>query len=109
MMSGSSSSAGVTSAVVICSASRAITGRRMSRGRKCGSRLTFRPMTVDHDALREKYREERDKRLRPDGNDQYLEPTGRFASMLDDPYTERIDRAPRTDEVTVALIGGGFS
>ena len=37
-------------------------------------------MTIDHDALRVKYREERDKRLRPDGNDQYLEPTGRFAA-----------------------------
>ena len=66
-------------------------------------------MTVDHGALRVKYREERDKRLRPDGNDQYLEPTGRFAAMLDDPYTERIERAPRFDDVTVALIGGGFS
>ena len=66
-------------------------------------------MTVDHDALRVKYREERDKRLRPDGNDQYLEPTGRFASMLDDPYAERIEREPLFDEVTVALIGGGFS
>jgi cation diffusion facilitator CzcD-associated flavoprotein CzcO len=66
-------------------------------------------MTVDHDALREKYRLERDKRLRPDGNDQYLEPTGRFASMVDDPYVERVEREPRLDEVTVALIGGGFS
>ncbi len=66
-------------------------------------------MTVDHDALRVKYREERDKRLRPDGNDQYLEPTGRFASMLDDPYAERIEREPCFDDVTVALIGGGFS
>ena len=66
-------------------------------------------MTIDHDALRVKYREERDKRLRPDGNEQYLEPTGRFASMLDDPYAERIEREPRFDDVTVALIGGGFS
>src|SRR6516165_2009214 len=66
-------------------------------------------MSVDHAALRLKYREERDKRLRPDGNDQYLEPTGRFASMLDDPYTERVEREPLFDEVTVALIGGGFS
>ena len=66
-------------------------------------------MTIDHGALRVKYREERDKRLRPDGNDQYLEPTGRFASMLDDPYIERIERAPRFVAVTVALIGGGFS
>jgi hypothetical protein len=66
-------------------------------------------MSVDHAALRVKYRRERDKRLRPDGNDQYLQPTGRFASMLDDPYTATIDREPRFDEVTVALIGGGFS
>src|ERR1700759_2906272 len=66
-------------------------------------------MTIDHDALREKYRIERDKRLRPDGNDQYLEPTGRFSSMVDDPYVARVEREPRFDEVTVALIGGGFS
>ncbi len=66
-------------------------------------------MTIDHDSLRVKYRQERDKRLRPDGNDQYLEPAGRFASLLDDPYTEPIEREPRVDEVTVALIGGGFS
>jgi cation diffusion facilitator CzcD-associated flavoprotein CzcO len=66
-------------------------------------------MTIDHGALRVKYREERDKRLRSDGNDQYLEPTGRFASMLDDPYADRIEREPRFDDVSVALIGGGFS
>jgi cation diffusion facilitator CzcD-associated flavoprotein CzcO len=66
-------------------------------------------MTIDHDALRVKYREERDKRLRPDGNDQYLQPTGRFASMVDDPYVTRVEREPRFDDVTVALIGGGFS
>ena len=56
-----------------------------------------------------KYREERDKRLRPDGNDQYVEPTGRFAHFLDDPYAERAERAPLTDDVTVVIIGGGFS
>jgi cation diffusion facilitator CzcD-associated flavoprotein CzcO len=66
-------------------------------------------MSVDHDALRVKYRLERDKRLRPDGNDQYVEPTGRFASMVDDPYVEPTEREPLFDEVTVAVIGGGFS
>jgi cation diffusion facilitator CzcD-associated flavoprotein CzcO len=65
--------------------------------------------TIDREALRAKYRAERDKRLRPDGNDQYLEPTGKYAHFLDDPYTERIEREPVFDEVTVALIGGGFS
>jgi cation diffusion facilitator CzcD-associated flavoprotein CzcO len=64
---------------------------------------------IDHDALRVRYRAERDKRLRPDGNAQYLEPVGRFAHLLDDPYTERVEREPRSDEVTVAIIGGGFA
>src|SRR5215468_1810690 len=63
----------------------------------------------DPDALRAKYREERDKRLRPDGNDQYLQPTGRFASLLDDPYCTRVERDPLYDEVTVAVIGAGFA
>ena len=65
--------------------------------------------TIDRDALRARYREERDKRLRPDGNAQYIEPTGRFAHFLDDPYVERVERGPVTDEVTVAIIGGGFA
>src|ERR1019366_3299800 len=65
--------------------------------------------TIDRDALRKKYRAERDKRIRPDANDQYLEPRGRFAHFLDDPYVKRVDREPLFDEVTVAIIGGGFS
>ena len=65
--------------------------------------------TIDRDALRQKYRDERDKRIRPEGNEQYLQPTGRFAHLLDDPYTPRVEREPLFDEVTVAIIGGGFS
>jgi len=64
---------------------------------------------IEREALRAKYRAERDKRLRPDGNNQYLQPTGRFAHLLDDPYVQPTERAPRTDEVTVAFIGGGFA
>ena len=60
-------------------------------------------------ALRERYLLERDKRLRADGNDQYLEPTGRFAGIIDDPYTPVVDRETVHDDVTVALIGAGFS
>jgi len=36
-------------------------------------------------ALRRRYAEERDKRLRPDGNDQYLELKGQFGGLLKDP------------------------
>lgn len=63
----------------------------------------------DPDALREKYREERSKRLRPDGIDQYIEVAGRFAHYLDDPYaSETIEREPLHDEVEVLIVGGGF-
>jgi cyclohexanone monooxygenase len=63
----------------------------------------------DPDAQREKYRLERDKRLRPDGNSQYIAVAGRFASYLDDPYVEAVGRAPLAGDVTVAIIGGGFA
>jgi cyclohexanone monooxygenase len=42
---------------------------------------------IDKEALRRKYLEERDKRLRADGNDQYVRLTGQLAHYLDDPYT----------------------
>ena len=66
-------------------------------------------ISFDPDALRDKYREERDKRLRPDANDQYVQIEGNFDHYLDDPYTARVERAPKTDHVTVAVIGGGVT
>src|SRR5258706_3212243 len=63
----------------------------------------------DPDALKQKYRAERDKRLRQDGNEQYREIKDRFPHYLDDPYVEPgFTRAPLTDEVEVIVIGGGF-
>ena len=69
------------------------------------------PLDFDPDALRAKYKAERDKRLRADGEAQYLEVSGRFAHYaVDDPYVEPgFTRAPLTDEIDVAVIGGGFS
>lgn len=65
--------------------------------------------SFDPDALRRKYQEERDKRLRTDGNEQYVEVTGRFAHYLDDPYVEPgFHREPLFDDTTVVIIGGGF-
>jgi cyclohexanone monooxygenase len=60
------------------------------------------------DELRRKYAHERDKRLRKDGKEQYIEVTGRFAHFLNDPYVERRERAPIREEVDVAIIGGGY-
>ena len=64
----------------------------------------------DPDALREKYRRERDKRTRNDGNDQYRTASGELARYLDDPSADPgFQRAPLEDEVEVAIVGGGFS
>ena len=63
----------------------------------------------DPDALRAKYRIERDKRLRPDGNEQYQEVKGDFARYVDDPYVAPgFERPALTDEVEVVVIGGGY-
>jgi cation diffusion facilitator CzcD-associated flavoprotein CzcO len=63
----------------------------------------------DPDALREKYRTERDKRLRTDANEQYQEMKEEYAAFLSDPYIAHpTSRLPLTDEVEIAIIGGGF-
>jgi NAD(P)-binding Rossmann-like domain len=61
---------------------------------------------IDKSALLAKYRAERDKRRRADGNAQYLPLKGRFAH---DPYTPVAQRETKTDHVTFAFIGGGFA
>jgi len=64
----------------------------------------------DPDALRARYRAERDKRLRADGIAQYRAIEGGLAHFLDDPYVEPgFERAPLADEVDVAVIGAGFA
>ena len=70
---------------------------------KMGMEISFDP-----DALLAKYRAERDKRIRPDGNEQYQQPKGDFSHFLEDPYVEPFTREPLFDEVEVAVIGGGF-
>jgi cation diffusion facilitator CzcD-associated flavoprotein CzcO len=63
----------------------------------------------DVDALRRKYAEERARRLRADGIDQYVEIAGDFARYADDPWVDgEAVREPRTDEVDVAIVGAGF-
>ncbi|HTP78380.1 MAG TPA: NAD(P)/FAD-dependent oxidoreductase [Rhizomicrobium sp.] len=63
----------------------------------------------DPDGLKTKYLSERDKRLRPDGNAQYIEVKAEFSRYVDDPYVEPgFTRAPVFDDVEFAVIGGGF-
>ncbi|MGB8408227.1 MAG: NAD(P)/FAD-dependent oxidoreductase [Mycobacterium sp.] len=66
-------------------------------------------VTFDPDALRQRYSEERTRRLRTDGIGQYVEIAGRFAAFADDPWADPdFIREPLTDEVDVAIVGAGF-
>jgi cation diffusion facilitator CzcD-associated flavoprotein CzcO len=63
----------------------------------------------DPDALREKYAQERERRLRTDGLAQYVEIAGPFAAFAEDPWADpHFTRYPIADEVDVAMIGAGF-
>ncbi len=61
------------------------------------------------EALREKYRLEREKRLRPDGNAQYRDLSGVYADFDRDPYVEPgFTRPAVTEKIDVLIVGGGF-
>ncbi len=64
---------------------------------------------VDPKALRIKYAQERDRRLRPDGIAQYVQVAGAFARFGVDPWAEpNFTRDPLADAVDVAVVGAGF-
>ena len=74
----------------------------------CGPTQT--PADIDIDALRKKYLQERDKRLRPEGSTQYLELKGEFAEFSEvDPPTPVTPRTPINEDVEVAVLGGGIA
>lgn len=61
------------------------------------------------DAIQNRYRAERDKRLAAANVGQYRAPDGALAHYVDDPYVGRAsDRTAVTEDVEVAIIGGGF-
>ena len=68
-----------------------------------------RPQLKDLEAIRHRYATERDKRIREDGNDQYVEIAGDLAHYVDDPYVEQgFQREPVDKAVDALIIGGGF-
>jgi cation diffusion facilitator CzcD-associated flavoprotein CzcO len=59
--------------------------------------------------LTERYRAERERRVRPDGPRQYVGADAEFGSYAADPYAEEtVQREPVQDRVDVAIVGGGF-
>ena len=66
----------------------------------------------DPDELGRLYEEEREKRIRPDAEAQYLQISNDspFSNkyLEEDPYSEKIERAPLQDEREVIIIGGGW-
>ena len=65
---------------------------------------------MDFAALKARYLHERDKRLRPEGGEQYVRPTDRFAETYEhDPHTQRVVRKPVSEELEVAVLGGGWT
>ena len=64
---------------------------------------------VDRDALKARFRVEREKRLRTDYVDQYRRAVEGFDHLLADPFVDgEVEREPLTDEVDVVIIGAGF-
>jgi len=65
---------------------------------------------LDVGFLRSKYSAERHRRLRGEGNSQYVEVTAEFSYYRDDPYVKPgFVRAPVEDGVDVTVIGAGFA
>ncbi len=95
------------------------TTARVNNPNKMARRAAFDP-TVEtdkpqdyYDRIKEKFAEERDKRLafRPEGQLQYTSDfSGALSRYETDPWTEeRIEREPIEDHVECLFIGGGFS
>ena len=60
--------------------------------------------------VEERYRVERDKRLRTDFEGQFIEVTltSHAQYLVDDPHTPLVERDPITEEIEVLIIGGGW-
>jgi cyclohexanone monooxygenase len=75
-----------------------------------GCEPTQTPDDIDIPAMRDKYRRERDKRVRKDGQRQYVRTEGAYAEVYDlDPYTPVAARSPLSEDLDVAILGGGWS
>ena len=74
---------------------------------KCSPTQT--PGDIDIGSLREKYLRERDRRLRPEGQQQYFRPTGEIAAnFAADPHKPMQPRKPICEDIDVIILGAGW-
>ncbi|WP_254514982.1 NAD(P)/FAD-dependent oxidoreductase [Novosphingobium sp. G106] len=66
---------------------------------------------LDIPAMKEKYRQERDKRFRPEGEKQYAAPEDHLThdTQEHDPFTPVVPRDALDEEIDVAILGGGWT
>ena len=65
------------------------------------------PSQEERGRLRERYLQERDKRVRAEGTEQYVR-LDTSSEYLRDPFTPHTDRSAVTREVETLIVGGGF-
>ena len=64
---------------------------------------------IDIPALHAKYLQERDRRIKKEHNEQYIETSGKWADIYEnDPYTPVKPREPITGETDVVILGAGY-
>jgi len=77
---------------------------------KCSPTQVAPAESLDIPAIKEKYRQERDRRMRKDGQQQYAQPVADLAENYEgDPHTPVEPRDPVSEEIDVIVLGGGIS
>src|SRR4051812_28699428 len=81
---------------------------RRTRGSSMNSENAGGQLSIEE--LREKYRIEREKRIRPDGNAQFKELKGTYGEFDHDPYADpNFTRDPISEETDAVVVGAGFA
>ncbi len=65
-------------------------------------------ISFDPEILRQKYLQERDKRVRADGNDQYVEVKGDFSYFVEDPYVTENMLLMWDNRTVMHMADGGY-
>jgi cation diffusion facilitator CzcD-associated flavoprotein CzcO len=65
---------------------------------------------IDIPSMREKYRQERDRRMHSAGQKQYVRPVGDFEESYEaDPHMPVVPREPVSRDIDAVILGGGIS